>query len=158
MKIRTEIKIEKNPKATWEIIGNQFGDIAKWASFFKSSKATGENKFEGINFSARDSVIQGEENTHSLYIFDSQNYILAYTVTAGAPPFADLVKAQWALESSDENSCTASIEVNVDLKDMVPEEKATEVTMWLTKSGNEMLEELKYYTETGNLHQRKLNQ
>ncbi|MFT5823450.1 MAG: hypothetical protein ACI8ZM_004711 [Crocinitomix sp.] len=155
MKITTEIKIEKNPNEAWKVMGYQFAQIDKWASFFNSSEPSGENKFEGIDFSGRISIVETGENTHSLDVFDSENYVLSYTVTAGAPPFSNRTEAKWSLESSDENSCIASIEVNLDIKDEIPSEKIQEVSMWLNKSSSDMLEELKYYVETGEVHSRK---
>jgi hypothetical protein len=156
MKVSTEIVIEKSANDAWKLMGNGFAQIHVWASFFKDSKPSGDSKFDGIDFSARDTAVEGGANTHTLDVFDTENHVLSYTVTAGAPPFADKAEAQWALETISENSCKASIEVNMQLKDMVPTEKSTEVNMWLTKSSNEMLEEMKHYLETGNLHERKL--
>ena len=157
MKVRNEIIIEKSVKDAWEVMGNGFTQIHLWASFFKDSKSAGESKFDGIDFSARDVIVEGGENTHTLDVFDAENHVLAYTVTAGAPAFANKAEAVWALESFDENSCKASISVNMELKDMVPVGKASEVSTWLTQSADNMLEEMKYYLETGNLHERKIN-
>ena len=39
---------------------------------------------------------------------------------------------------------------------MVPVEKTVEIEKSLSESANDMLEELKHYTETGNPHPRKL--
>jgi hypothetical protein len=65
---------------------------------------------------ARDTVVEGGTNTHSLDLFDSKNLVLSYTVTAGTPPFAHKAGAEWALEIIDENTSKASITVNMDLK------------------------------------------
>jgi hypothetical protein len=157
MNIRTEVIIEKNANDIWQVMGIQFDEIHVWASFFKDSKPAGKNKFDGINFSARDTVVEGGTNTHSLDLFDSENFILSYTVTAGAPPFAIKAGAEWALKIIDDNTSKASITVNIDLKDGIPEKKVSEVKIWLHKSSNDMLEDLKHYIETGNLHPRKQN-
>ena len=156
MKVRNEIAIEKNVNDAWEVMGNGFAQIHVWASFFKDSKPTGESKFDGIDFSARNIVVEGGQNTHSLDVFDAVNHVLSYTVTSGAPPFADKAEAEWALEIIDESTCKASISVNMELKDIVPAEKAAEVSAWLNQSSANMLEEMKHYVETGNLHARKL--
>jgi hypothetical protein len=157
MKIRTEVIIEKNANDIWQVMGMQFDKIHVWASFFKDSKPRGENKFDGINFSARDTVVEGGTNTHSLDLFDSENFVLSYTVTAGRPPFATKAGAEWALEIIDGNTSKASITVYTELKDAIPEQKVSEVKFWLSKSSHEMLEDLKHYVETGNLHPRKEN-
>ncbi len=157
MKIRNELLIERSADNVWKVMGKQFDRIHEWASFFKDSKPTGETKFDGIDFSARDTFVERGENTHTLDIFDSENHVLSYTVTAGAPPFAEKAEAQWALEIVTEKSCTASIEVNMVLKDMVPAEKAQEVKQWLSQSSEGMLEELKHFIETEELHPRKQN-
>ncbi|WP_296311267.1 hypothetical protein [Winogradskyella sp. UBA3174] len=157
MNIRTEVIIQKKANDIWQVIGIQFDKIHAWASFFKDSKPSGENKFDGINFSARDTVVEGGTNTHSLDLFDSEHYILSYTVTAGAPPFANKAGAEWALEIIDENTSKASITVKLELKEGITEEKVSEVKSWLHKSSNDMLEDLKHYVETGNLYPRKHN-
>ncbi|MFT6698918.1 MAG: hypothetical protein ACJAVD_000404 [Porticoccaceae bacterium] len=157
MNIRTEVIIEKNANDIWQVMGIQFDEIHVWASFFKDSKPAGENKFDGINFSARDTVVEGGTNTHSLDLFDSEKFILSYTVTAGAPPFANKVGAAWALEIINDHKSKASITINLELKDGIPEEKVSEVKIWLHSSSNDMLEDLKHYVETGRLHPRKQN-
>ena len=157
MKVRNEIIIEKGASDVWEIMGYQFDRIHEWASFFKDSKPAGESRFNGINYSARETVVKTGGNTHTLDVFDSERHLLSYTVTAGAPPFAEKAEAQWALEILTDNSCKASIEVNIVLKGMIPAEKEQEVKQWLSQSAEGMLEELKHYTETGTLHPRKLN-
>jgi hypothetical protein len=156
MIVRNEISINKDAREVWQVIGNQFADIHVWASFFKDSKPAGESKFPGINFSARDTVVENGENTHTLDVFDSENHILTYTVTAGAPPFANKAEATWALVKGNNKECRASIDVNMDLKEMVPAEKVAEVRQWLKFSADNMLGELKHYVETGELHPRKL--
>jgi hypothetical protein len=152
MIVRNEIVINKNVNETWEVMGNGFAEIHKWASFFKDSKPSGEIKFNEIDFSARDTIVEGGQNTHTLDVFDSTNHVLSYTVTAGAPPFADKAEAEWALEIIDETTTKASISVNMELKEMVPTEKATEVRAWLNQSADNMLEELKYFMENGKPH------
>jgi hypothetical protein len=158
MKVRNEIIIEKNAQDTWKVMGNQFDQIHVWASFFIDSKPVGEKKFNEIALSGRDVVVQNGENTHSLDVFDSENHLLSYTVTAGAPPFANKAEAKWSLEVIEENKSRAIIEVNMQLKDALPEEKVSEVNMWLNKSSQDMLEEMKCYVETGKLHERKMAQ
>jgi len=157
MEIKTHITINKSAIETWEVMGKQFANIHEWASFFISSKPSGESKFEGINYAARETVVLNGENTHTLDVFDNANHTLSYTVTAGAPPFADKASAEWSLESTGENTCQASITVFMELKEMVPAEKRTEVEMWLKKSSEEMLDDMKHYLETGNVHPRKAN-
>lgn len=127
MNIRTEIIIEKNATDIWQVMGIQFDKIHVWSSFFKDSKPSGKNKFDGINFSDRDTVVEGGTNTHSLNLFNSENFILSYTVTAGAPPFANKAGAEWALEIIDSNTSKASITVNMELKDAIPKKKVSEV-------------------------------
>jgi hypothetical protein len=157
MKIRNEIVVEISTEKAWEIMGTRFAQIHIWASFFTDSKPVGEKKFNEINFSGRDVVVQNGKNTHSLDIFDTDNYTLSYTVTAGAPPFADKAEAKWSLEVIDPNTCKAVIDVTMQLKEGIPGEKVTEVSQWLSQSSENMLEEFKYYLETGNLHPRKNN-
>jgi hypothetical protein len=157
MKVKNEVTIEKNVTDVWQVLGNEFDQIHVWASFFKDSKPAGEKKFHPINFSARDTVVDGKESTHSLDVFNAEDHLFSYTVTAGAPPFTDKAQAQWVLESKNNERCTVSITVHMELKEIIPKEKALEIKGWLSKSGDGMLEELKHYLETGKVHPRKTN-
>lgn len=157
MKIKTEITIQKNAGEAWEVMGNQFAQIDQWASFFKSSVPAGEAKFPELDYSERISELPSGQATHSLDTFDAQRHELSYTVTAGATPFSKLTRAIWAVEPT-ENGCIASIEVIIEPKMELPEEKAKEVTLFLTNTGNEMLEDFKHYVETGQPHPRKAEQ
>ena len=46
MEIIRELVINKNIEDAWEIMGNQFGDIANWVSIAKSSKVGGNSMLE----------------------------------------------------------------------------------------------------------------
>ncbi len=157
MKVRNEITIEISAQKVWKVMGTRFDQIHVWSSFFIDSKPVEEKKFTEVNFSGRNVVVQNGKNTHSLDIFDTDNYTLSYTVTAGAPTFADKAEAKWSLKVIDPNTCKAVIDVTMQLKEGIPAKKVTEVSQWLGQSSKNMLEELKHYVETGNLHPRKNN-
>ena len=72
MEIKVQTTIDKPISDVWEVMGNQFGNADLWSSNFKTSKPGGEAKFEGLDYSLRDTTtergntIQGGQEIHWL--------------------------------------------------------------------------------------------
>ncbi|MDG1333993.1 MAG: hypothetical protein P8P74_16775 [Crocinitomicaceae bacterium] len=59
MEIKVHTTINKPVSEVWEVMGNQFGHAHLWSSNFQTSKPGGEAKFEGIDYSHRDTTTPG---------------------------------------------------------------------------------------------------
>ena len=91
MEIKVQVKVNKPIDKVWEVMGNQFGDAHIWSSNFKTSKAGGEKKFEGIDYSLRDTTTQNGNTIQELKEFDARSYSFKYEITAGKPEIAKFV-------------------------------------------------------------------
>ena len=155
MKIKVELTISKNIQEVWEVMGNQYGYADKWSSNFKTSKPGGEAKFNGLEYSLRDTTTDRGNTVQELTAFDSDKYALSYVITQGAPEIAKMAGAEWSLVSESENLTRLSMDFIMEPKMPLNAEMETKIKMGLTASVKELAEELKYYMENGTVHPRK---
>lgn len=132
MKIRIEIKIEKAIKDVWQVMGNDFAGAAKWSTNFKTSKPFGEKKFEGLDYSGRETTTDRGLTIQVLDKFEPQNYSLEYHITEGIPPVGKSASSHWYL------------------KEEVPAEMVGKIEMGLKMGATQLAEELKAYVEGQN--------
>ena len=155
MKIIKELAINKPIDEVWEVLGNQFGDIDKWASLISKSEVSGTPTIDGVSFSIRSTETTGGPTKQELTSFNPANYSLSYKAIAGTPAFFKAVRASWALTKTDENTTQLILDFEIDFKG-IGGLLSPIVKLKLVKVGDELLEEFKYYVENGNPHPRKL--
>jgi len=90
MKIKVELAINKSIQEVWEVMGNQYGYANIWSSNFKTSKPGGEAKFNGLEYSLRDTTTDRGNTIQELTAFDPEKYTLSYVITKGAPEIAEM--------------------------------------------------------------------
>jgi len=149
MNIKVELTIKNPIQEVWEVMGNQFGYADKWSSNFKTSKPGGEAKFNGLDYSLRDTTTDRGNTIQELTAFDPAQHSLTYNITSGAPEIAKVAGAKWSLITESENSTRVSMEFIMEPKMPLTAEMETKLKMGLTKSVQELAEELKFYLETG---------
>jgi hypothetical protein len=152
MKIKVELTINKSIQEVWEVMGNKFGYADKWSSNFKTSKPGGEAKFNGLDYSLRDTVTDRGNTIQELTAFDPNKYTLSYVITKGAPEIAKMAGADWSLISESKNVAMLSMDFIMEPKMPLNAEMETKLKMGLTASVKELAEELKFYLETGKPH------
>lgn len=148
MEINVLVTINKPILEVWEVMGNQFGHAHLWSSNFKTSKPGGEAKFEGIDYSLRDTTTPNGNTIQELTEFDAKNFSLRYEITAGKPEIAKFVTSHWYLTETDEGT-VVKMDSIMEPKMELPEEMSTKIKMGLTASFNQLANELKYYLENG---------
>ena len=149
MKIKVELAINKSIQEVWEVMGNQYGYANIWSSNFKTSKPGGEAKFNGLEYSLRDTTTDRGNTIQELTAFDPEKYTLSYVITKGAPEIAEMAGAEWSLISKGENATMLSMDFIMEPKMPLNEEMETKLKMGLTASVKELAEELKFYMENG---------
>jgi len=149
MNIKVELTIKNPIQEVWEVMGNQFGYADRWSSNFKTSKPGGEAKFNGLDYSLRDTTTDRGNTVQELTAFDPAEYTLTYNITNGAPEIAKMAGAKWSLFTESKNSTTVSMEFIMEPKMPLTAEMETKLKMGLTQSVQELAEELKFYLETG---------
>jgi len=148
MEIKVQVTIKKTIAEVWEVMGNQFGHAHLWSSNFQTSKPGGEAKFEGIDYSLRDTTTPNGNTIQELTEFDATNSSLSYEITAGKPEIAKFVSSHWYLKETAEGT-VAHMDSVMEPKTALPAEMATKIQMGLTASFNQLANELKYYLENG---------
>ncbi|MEQ8241705.1 MAG: SRPBCC family protein [Cyclobacteriaceae bacterium] len=151
MEIKVQVTINKPIAEVWEVMGNQFGHAHLWSSNFQSSKPGGIAKFEGIDYSLRDTTTPNGNTLQELTEFDASNFSLRYEITAGRPEIARSVSSHWYLEESAEGTVVYMDSV-MEPKMELPAEMAEKIQLGLMASFNQLANELKYYLENGVPH------
>ncbi len=157
MNITVKLSIEKPIANVWEIMGTQFGHAHVWSSNFKTSKPGGEPKFEGLDYSLRDTTTDRGNTIQELTAFDVENYSLTYEITKGAPEIAKMAGATWSLITENDQSTLVVMDFEIEPKIPLNAEMEAKIRMGLTASVNELAKELKYYLEKGEPHPNNQN-
>ena len=158
MKVTNEAIIEKSIEDVWEVMGNQFGQVHLWSSNFLESRPGGESKFQGLDYSTRQTLTERGETIQELDEFNATNQSLSYHITKGAPEVVEKASAVWSLSSQETNTTKVTFEFSMEIKDLVNKEMASKIKAGLLHASTEMAEELKYYMENGVPHTRKERQ
>jgi hypothetical protein len=158
MNVKAELTIEKNISEVWEVMGNQFADVHKWSSNFKESKPGGPQKFEGINYSLRETITDRGITIQVLETFDPKNFSLKYHITEGMPEVAKSAYSTWSLEALSSEKTLVALDFGMESKVSLNEEMKSKIKNGLKSSAMQIAEELKYYMEKGIPHPAKTNQ
>ena len=155
MNIIKKTTINKPVEEVWEVLGNQFGQISNWASLIKESKVYGDSKLSGVNYSIRETNTLKGITKQEITSFEPVKHSLSYKSISGTPPIIKEVRAHWSLKKNESNNTMLVMDFTADMKGLgfilVPIVKKK-----LSKIGDELLEELKYYLENEKPHPRKI--
>ncbi len=153
MKIIKELSIDKAVEAVWEVLGNQFGEIDKWASLIRSSELSKKALTPGT---VRSTETTGGPTKQELTDFNPEQHLISYKAIAGAPFFAKGINATWSLSKKQDNSTKLILDFEITFKG-IGGILSPIVRKKLGKVGDVLLEELKYYIENGQPHPRKIS-
>ena len=158
MNISVNLSIEKPIAEVWEVMGNQFGHAHLWSSNFKTSQPGGAPKFQGLDYSLRDTTTDRGNTVQELTAFDPKQYSLTYEISKGAPEIAKKAGATWSLSPNSSASTVLEMDFLMEPKIPLNEEMTAKIKGGLTASVTQLAEELKYYLEKGEPHPNKANQ
>lgn len=156
MKITKELSIEKPAADVWEVLGTQFGEIDKWASIIHKSEVSGKPTVPGATFSIRSTETTGGPTKQELLEYDAEKFIIAYKAIAGTPFFIKSIFARWTLETKGDESTKLVLDFSFETKGLLGILLAPIAKNKLTKVGDELLDDFKFYVENGQPHARKL--
>ena len=155
MRIVKELTIQKPVEEVWEVLGNQFGGIDKWASLVSHSEVSGPSKMAGVNYSVRSTQTPAGLGQQELTSFNPTKHSLAYKSLSGTPAIIKQVNAEWTLKEEGSNQTRLTLDFRAQMKGIghviVPIAK-----MKLGKVGDELLDDFKYYVENGKPSARKV--
>ena len=156
MRIVKELSIAKPVEEVWEVLGNQFGEIDKWASIISHSEVSGQAKLAGVNYSIRSTKTTQGDTQQELTGFNPDKHVISYKSISGTPAIIKQVSAHWSLEKRGENDTHLVLDFIAKMKGLgfilAPIAKIK-----LGKVGDVLLDDFKYYVENGKPHPRKVS-
>jgi hypothetical protein len=118
MEIINKININAPVDTAWQILGEEFGEVSRWAGPVTASSLAGplgEGVMRTCEIKATGPFPAGEV-TETLSEFNRQNKTLTYVIDSGGPPFVSHIQNRWILEARDATSSVASSTVTYGLK------------------------------------------
>lgn len=155
MNPKREITINASANHLWTILAQDYDKIGEWATAVVESSPNpdvpeGEGRVCSTSFGDNKEII-----TH----LDEQERSFTYAVEfAKVPFFLEGIDNTWIVEPQGDNQSLVSMNADVRLKTVVGTLIAPLMKRRMEKGFVGLLEELKYYAETGQIHPRKLEQ
>lgn len=154
MILKKQITIDKNISEAWNVLGPQFTDAYKWASPVNHSKGQNANN-EGFCDERACSTSMGKLREKILN-YSEEKHSLTYQISEGMPSMVSFASNTWTLSSKGANQSQLDMTINVDVKGFMGKLMAPMMKMQLSKMGQVLVEDFKYYVETQKPHPRKV--
>jgi hypothetical protein len=154
--VKQELIINASIDSTWQVMGTEFSEVDTWCANFIESEASGNKKFNDIDYSSRITVTTKGENTQALDKFDPVNHILKYHITEGKPSISKEASAVWSLVDLESKKTKVILEFKFVAKGWIGLFMSGKVRSLINSTSEEIAEELKYYMENGTVHPRKI--
>lgn len=157
MVIRRKLSINKPISECWEILGNQYTQIHKWASSVNHSEGDNIQGLNGAACDIRGCNVEGMGNiSEKLLEFDPENHFLAYEIITGLPGIMKLGKNSWKLTSKNAQETEIAMKANVEPKGIIGNLMKPMIKLQFNKMAKTLVEDFKYYVENNQPHPRKL--
>ena len=117
MKIQTILDIDAPASAVWQVLGEQFGEVAEWSTTIEKSsldRPLGEGAVRTCDIKAFGPVPAGQI-TEELTRFDRSSRSLTFVVRSGIPGFMRFVENAWTVEALDDGRSRATSRARFDL-------------------------------------------
>ena len=160
MEIKRSITVNQSLGRVWDIMATDYTKVGEWTSQITFSKPNSEvkTKFSGAPAGGRVCSAPGfgdikETITH----FDEADKYFRYQADISSMPF--FVKGlanNWRFRSLGPEKTQVDMKIELELNTFPGTLMAPVMRAQLGKTSNIILEELKYYAETGEIHPRKL--
>ncbi|MEM8889594.1 MAG: SRPBCC family protein [Bacteroidota bacterium] len=157
MEIIQKIIVEKSVSACWAVLGDQFTEIYTWASQVNHASGDGEAGINGAACDIRSCDVSGiGKIEEELIAFDPARYHLAYNVTKGLPDMMKAAQNSWTLIPISENRTRVEMKANFQLQGFLSALMKPVIKVNFKKMTKHLVEDFKFYLETGEVHPRKI--
>jgi len=152
MNPKRQITINASASQLWNILAKDYDKVGQWATAVEKSIPNpdvpeGEGRVCTTTFGNNKEVI-----TH----LDEQERSFTYAVDFAKPPFfLEGIENTWTIEPNGNNQSIVRMSADVQIKTIVGKLAAPLIQRRMEKGFDGLLEELKYYAETGKIHPRK---
>lgn len=156
MVIEKEIIVNKNIAQAWKVLGTDFAKAHIWASPLTHSEGHGI-KFNGSDCNERSCEIKGMGKTREKLIdFSNENHHLSYEVPEGMPSVVKHATNSWTLTSTGQDQSKLHMRMDIQLGGIMGTLMQPMMRMMMSKMGNTLVEDFKYYVENLQPHPRKV--
>lgn len=155
--IKQELIIDASMEKVWQVLGPQFADAYKWASSIKHSEARDHDNFNGSTCTERGCNVKGMGNIkEKLLIYSEADHKISYQVYEGMPKMVKYASNTWILTDLGNGKTKVEIQLEMKTGGMMGAMMKGMMKKKMTKMSKGVIEEFKYYVETGNPHPNKV--
>ena len=155
MNVKHKIDINAPASHLWQILVNDFNDISGWATVVLTS---GPNPHVPIGEGRVCQTTLGN-NSETITEFNENDRTYTYVVEPEKTPFfLKGIENTWTVKPLGPERSEVSMRANVTLHTLMGKLMAPLVRRRMLKGFGSLLEELKVFAETGQVHQRKMEQ
>lgn len=156
MEVKRQLSVNASAETLWKIIGTDYDKVGEWTSEVPSSRP---NPDLPVGEGRVCSTAGFGDAKETLTQFDENKRKLAYTAEVEKMPFfVKEVSNNWWVESKGANRSLVHMHITGSLMPVFKQIMSGPMSKQMGKTADTMLEELKYYAETGEIHPRKLEQ
>lgn len=155
MNANAQINIKAPASQLWRILAEEYDQISEWAAVVLESEPNPDvAKGEG-----RLCVTTIGNNKETITHIDEQARTFTYAVVPEKSPFfLRGLENSWMIEPTSDNESIVSMRATVKLLPVFSQLVGPSMKRRMEKGFVKILEELKYYAETGQVHPRKQKQ
>ncbi|MBX2901655.1 MAG: SRPBCC family protein [Cyclobacteriaceae bacterium] len=155
--IKQTIILDVDINKAWQILGPEFPDAYKWAASVNHSVANDHNSVNGSTCSERGCNISGfGEVKEKVLEYSDAEHILVYEVTEGLPSMVKYMANRWELTDLGNGKTKLVMQMEMKTGGMMGAMMKGMMKKKMTKMSAEVVEEFKYFVETGSPHARKV--
>lgn len=156
MIIEKKIIIDKSIADAWKVLGTDFANAHIWASPLTHSNGSG-SAFNGSECNERSCDIKGMGKTREkLLEFSNDSHNLKYAVLEGMPSMVKNATNSWQLNSVGQNKTQLTMTMDIKLGGLMGFMMQPMMKMMMSKMGNTLLADYKYYVENGQPSEAKV--
>lgn len=118
MQIKKSIELNASASAVWEVLGEQFADVSKWADSIVKSSLDGPLEVGGVRTCHIKAVgpIAAGEIKEKLTHFNRDSRSLTYLVLSGTPIVMDSIENAWTIEEMGNDRCRVTSRITLRMK------------------------------------------
>ena len=160
MEIKKSITVDQSIDKVWEIMATDYTRVGEWTSAINVSKPNDEvkTKLQDAPAGGRVCTAPGFGDVkETITRYDESKKAFSYKADISSMPFfVKGIANNWSFRPLGPNKTEVNMKIDLDLNAFPGTLMAPIMRSQLSKTSNVILEELKYYAETGNIHPRKL--
>lgn len=139
------------------VLGERFGQIGEWAAPIEFSTLKGNPQAGAVRHCHIQAIgpIPAGVIQEQLLEFNPQTMHFTYHALSGLPDFMGKASNRWSVKAQDNGRCIVTTEASFELKGWM-RLVSFMLKSRMQRSGEAVLQDLKYFVEQGQPHPRKL--